>query len=1213
MGLSFEEKKKKIDTKLEELNGTIEKESKNRGDFKDKLDKKFRKEEEKYLYILEETIIDTHYNNKLTEYENKFENKRNKYLKEEKGKVERTLNMKYKEYLKKDDVSSFNNAYNELKKTLLSNFENNLKNKTVYVLSIKEELEEFIDNWITEKIEKFKVDKDKEISDKKSEIYNFIQSKYSEICDLATDEDSFKQEYEDKIKLDHKVGNCYNKSIYKNHYDSLIQDKLKSFRLHLKSKRTNIENKILSFFLKNFNPISEISSSKEEFKSNFFNELKKDNDIYPSYEDNKKFYEDTLESRVKTFEKILSERVENNKTNVKNKLLVFFNTNYNEISAKSSSEKEFKDNFRNKLLKTPDISDYYNKYYTIYTNLLEIHIKNFNDSLKERDKNEDTQIKNEFLNFFNSNYNQICEMSSNEKEFKINFQNKLNTINNLKNNYNKYLSYYNELMTFNCGLFKKYIEKKNEKDMINKENQILQFFNENFDEVSESSATEEEFEQNFEKKKKLNNKLLKDLEQNKLYYYSVLEENKSKFKNYLKNKFENLFHQKYGDAIDLSTNENEFKINLKNLLLQKEGIKELLNQKEYIDLYERLINENLIKIRKDIISKETSKKNEEINQINEFIDSNYDEIYKYSINKNEFIENMKKKASNRFKNISYFNTYLSKRAKDFEKEKKEEVEENMKIEKTNEYIQLEKELKKEYLEKIKNLQFTNQESINHFQDFDSQIAKDVCELLCNEEKYIVEINEKIDSYIKELLNEDKRKVKHLNILLCGNSGAGKSTLINSILELEGDKMARMGTGTAITMETKYYNSKKVPFLRCADSRGTEIRKNGIESYGISEVMEEMNKFINTQLESDNPDNFVHCIWYCILTLDSRFTEVIDECLKELESNYKLNGLPVIIVGTKSVSKQFNETFAKYLKDKKYKYEFIPVLAMKVDDHEPFGLEQLELKSIQLAMGGIESSCYQGTIKNITKASNLKIEEQKQLISESIDKKKEEIFKKIESNPQFDIVKIEMKNIFAHILEQYVSINLSSKINNNKPRKELSKKSKEEIDKLINQFYEHCKKLYDVEYSKFFESKVNEFLSDMSERKEEFFESTKIFIETKTKSQMKKEIERNIKDELKKKSDIYYLKNLFSEFTDLLIKSFPEYFIFFYNRLIENKEKEEGIKNLIITKIKKQFEDLKKEIEEYTKKKEKQKEKQKPKVVVNNGADDLLNKFLNNKK
>jgi hypothetical protein len=80
-----------------------------------------------------------------------------------------------------------------------------------------------------------------------------------------------------------------------------------------------------------------------------------------------------------------------------------------------------------------------------------------------------------------------------------------------------------------------------------------------------------------------------------------------------------------------------------------------------------------------------------------------------------------------------------------------------------------------------------------------------------------------------------------------------------------------------------------------------------------------------------------------------------EFLRELESAYKLNKLPVIIVGTKSVSKEFNETFAKYLKDKNYKYEFIPTIAKKVDNHEPFGLEELKLKSIQLAMGGVESS------------------------------------------------------------------------------------------------------------------------------------------------------------------------------------------------------------------------------------------------------------------
>ena len=455
-------------------------------------------------------------------------------------------------------------------------------------------------------------------------------------------------------------------------------------------------------------------------------------------------------------------------------------------------------------------------------------------------------------------------------------------------------------------------------------------------------------------------------------------------------------------------------------------------------------------------------------------------------------------------------------------------------------------------------------------------------------------------------------MKHLNILLCGNSGAGKSTLINAILELKDEEQAKADFGKAITIETKYYSSTSVPFLRCADSRGIEIRQSGVQSYGISEVMKEMNKFISDQLDTGNPDNYIHCIWYCILTLDSRFTDEIDECLKELEKSYKLNGVPIIIVGTKSMSKEFNDQFAKYLKDGNYKYDFIPVLAKKVDNHEPFGLEELKLKSIELAMKGVESSCYQGIINNITKTSNLKIENQEKIIKENIQNKKEEIFKTIELNPKFETVKTEINNIFIYILNQYVSISLSDKniIENENDQKKISEESKNNINDLIKKFDDYCKGLYDESFKNFLNSKVNEFLEEMTEIKDEFLQSTEVHIKTKTREQMKSGIEKKVKKELEIKSDIYYLKNIFNEFVNLLTESFKKLFICFYNKLIERKENEEETKNLIISKITKQFEDLEKEIKEkYNQEKENQK---KENQNSNPAANKLLNRFKKQK-
>ena len=151
------------------------------------------------------------------------------------------------------------------------------------------------------------------------------------------------------------------------------------------------------------------------------------------------------------------------------------------------------------------------------------------------------------------------------------------------------------------------------------------------------------------------------------------------------------------------------------------------------------------------------------------------------------------------------------------------------------------------------------------------------------------------------------------------------------------------------MENKFYISNKVPFLRCVDSRGIDIGKIGFQKYGVNEAIQEMNQFISNQLISGNPDNYIHCIWFCITTVDLRSYEILDEFFEKLKNN-----LPVIIVGTKSISNAFNENFTNYLEQRSYQYEFIPVLAKKIDEKEPFGLEELKLKSLELIMGGHEN-------------------------------------------------------------------------------------------------------------------------------------------------------------------------------------------------------------------------------------------------------------------
>ena len=69
-------------------------------------------------------------------------------------------------------------------------------------------------------------------------------------------------------------------------------------------------------------------------------------------------------------------------------------------------------------------------------------------------------------------------------------------------------------------------------------------------------------------------------------------------------------------------------------------------------------------------------------------------------------------------------------------------------------------------------------------------------------------------------------------------------------------------------EPKYYESKKIPLLRLADTRGIEKA-----NYQMEDLNKSIDKFIKGKLEEENPDFFVHCIWYCITGTRLEQTEI----------------------------------------------------------------------------------------------------------------------------------------------------------------------------------------------------------------------------------------------------------------------------------------------------------------------------------------------------
>ena len=349
-------------------------------------------------------------------------------------------------------------------------------------------------------------------------------------------------------------------------------------------------------------------------------------------------------------------------------------------------------------------------------------------------------------------------------------------------------------------------------------------------------------------------------------------------------------------------------------------------------------NQNNNEVDKEL-EKQVKLMDEQKKQYEELNKKNQEKIDKLEKMLQDNLDEMKKKNLEREKEL-------------IEKEKKEEEKkiqeiENMKIAIKNCKRSMNNELSKGMFkiigkfkkEEQKWLESINEPKIkNKINNLKKKLEQLFDELFENE-KIIDKMNNKFILTMKTSVNA--KELEKMNFIAIGTSGVGKSTLINEIF---GEQIAKEGMGTRTTLESRKYESKLVPFISVLDTMGTEIGSG----HRLIDVLQETLQHITQKLNSNDPNEHIHCILYC--TTSNRFFPDELEVILKLREKYDGKKLPIVIVYTRatkddeveSIRKSINDFLSKHgetLSNDIFGITFIPVNARE-ERRKIFGEESI---------------------------------------------------------------------------------------------------------------------------------------------------------------------------------------------------------------------------------------------------------------------------------
>ena len=393
-----------------------------------------------------------------------------------------------------------------------------------------------------------------------------------------------------------------------------------------------------------------------------------------------------------------------------------------------------------------------------------------------------------------------------------------------------------------------------------------------------------------------------------------------------------------------------------------------------------------------------------------------------------------------------------------------------------------------------NMDFCKQEMDKEYDNYDLQLNRYIDQISDIENKENL-YSERVKYSLENLAQKmGKFAINHLNILLIGPSGVGKSCLINSILKLENEEQAESAMIKPTTKSFNIYESNKIPNIRLIDSRGIEKG-----NYDVKAFVKEISNYIESQQLKGNPDNFIHCIWYCIT--GTRFEDIEEETLKTLSSIYDDAKLPIIVVYTQAIVKDYYNGLKREIEKIGRNFEYIPIIAKDINlsDNSIIKTRNIDLllsKSLDKAKNAVYSSVFSSLRKKVQNQTDFEIEQSSNIIKNNIN---EYINSKDNAN-SIEVFNEEenYNNIFKCLLykkNEKKELKKETKIIIKELSNDLKKKNQEILKKCLNDYIEQ--KSYELS---------NELLEIQSEVNRENDGNLKVF---KSRSEFQKECQSSI--------------------------------------------------------------------------------------------------------